>query len=131
MRRKWTPVLTAALLLLAFWGWRTWDGHFTPERWAETDEAHRGKLVDSLLDQYDGLVGLSQGEVEALLGPDTPGGQREEALTPEGSTVRPLLVYRAGGPPLGHVPGVPVRLSGGRPGDRGPAGGGLSACTER
>lgn len=131
MRRKWTPVLTAALLLLAFWGWRTWDGHFTPERWAETDEAHRGKLVDSLLDQYDRLVGLSQGEVEALLGPDTPGGQREEALTPEGSTVRPLLVYRAGGPPLGHVPGVPVRLSGGRPGDRGPAGGGLSACTER
>ena len=31
VKRKWSPVLTAALLLLAFWGWRTWDGHFTPE----------------------------------------------------------------------------------------------------
>ena len=28
-------VLTVGLILvLAFWGWRTWDGHFTPERWA-------------------------------------------------------------------------------------------------
>ena len=104
MKRKWFPVLTAALLLLAFWGWRAWDGHFTPERWAETDEAHRGKLVDSLLDQYGELVGLSRGEVEALLGPDTPGGQREEALTPEGREVRPLLVYRAGGRPWAMFP---------------------------
>ena len=63
-----------------------------------------GKLVDSLLEQYDGLAGMSQGEVEALLGSDTPGGQREEALTPEGREVRPLLVYRAGGRPWAMFP---------------------------
>ena len=32
MKRKWFPALTVALFLLALWGWRTWDGHFTPER---------------------------------------------------------------------------------------------------
>ena len=62
-------VLTVGLILvLAFWGWRTWDGHFTPERWADTPISQRGKLVDSLLEQYDGLVGMSQEEVVALLG---------------------------------------------------------------
>ena len=45
-------VLTVGLILvLAFWGWRTWDGHFTPERWADTPISQRGKLVDSLLEQ--------------------------------------------------------------------------------
>ena len=96
--------LCAALLLLALWGWQRWDGHFTPERWAETDEASRGKLVNSLLDQYDGLVGMSQGEVEALLGPDTPGEQRAERLTPAGSRTESLLVYRAGGRPWAMFP---------------------------
>ena len=43
-------------------------------------------------------------QVEALLGSDTPGGQREEALTPEGREVRPLLVYRAGGRPWAMFP---------------------------
>ena len=67
-------VLTVCLILvLAFWGWRTWDGHFPPERWADTPISQRGKLVDSLLEQYDGLVGMSREEVEALLGGDTPG----------------------------------------------------------
>ena len=104
VKRKWSPVLTAALLLLAFWGWRTWDGHFTPERWAETDEDHRGKLVDSLLEQYDGLAGMSQEEVVALLGGDIPGDQREESLTPEGNRMRDLLAYRAGGRPWAMFP---------------------------
>ena len=45
------------ILVLALWGWRTWDGHFTPERWADTPISQRGKLVDSLLEQYGGLVG--------------------------------------------------------------------------
>lgn len=56
-----------------------------------------GKLVHSLLEQYNGLVGMSQAEVEALLGSDADGEQVEEQLTTEGSTVRPLLVYQAGG----------------------------------
>ena len=42
--------------------------------------------------------------MEALLGADTPGGQWEEALTPEGREVRPLLVYRAGGRPWAMFP---------------------------
>lgn len=85
------------VLVLGFFLWKTWDGHFTPERWAETDGDQRGKLVYSLLEQYDGLVGMSRAEVEALLGGDTDGEQMEERLTTEGSTTRPLLVYRAGG----------------------------------
>ena len=98
-------VLTVCLILiLAFWGWRTWDGHFTPERWADTPISQRGKLVDSLLEQYDGLVGMSREEVVALLGGDTPGDQREESLTPEGNQMRDLLAYRAGGRPWAMFP---------------------------
>ena len=91
--------LTAGLLL-----WQNWDGHFTPERWARTDGSDRGKLVGSLLEQYDGLAGMSRAEVEALLGNDTDGEQTEERLTPGGSVVRPLLVYRAGGRPWAVFP---------------------------
>ena len=98
-------VLAACLLLaLAYWGWRAWDGHFTPERWAQTEEGDRGKLVESLLEQYDDLTGMTRSEVEELLGPDMPGEQREQALTPEGDWVRPLLVYRAGGRPWAMFP---------------------------
>ena len=97
--------LAAVLVLVAgFVLWRSWDGHFTPERWARTDGSDRGKLVGSLLAQYDGLIGMSRAEVEELLGSDTDGEQAEERLTPEGSVVRPLLVYRAGGRPWAMFP---------------------------
>ena len=92
------------LLVLALWGWLSWDGHFTPERWAQTEARERGKLVVSLLEQYDGLAGMSQEEVVALLGGDTPGDQREESLTPEGNQMRDLLVYRVGGRPWAMFP---------------------------
>ena len=92
------------LLVFALWGWQTWDGHFTPERWAQTEARERGKLVVSLLEQYDGLAGMSQEEVVALLGGDIPGDQREESLTPEGNQMRDLLVYRAGGRPWAMFP---------------------------
>ena len=92
------------LLVLALWGWLSWDGHFTPERWAQTEARERGKLVVSLLEQYDGLAGMSQEEVVALLGGDTPGDQREESLTPEGNQMRDLLAYRAGGRPWAMFP---------------------------
>ena len=62
------------------------------------------QLVVSLLEQYDGLAGMSQEEVVALLGGDTPGDQREESLTPEGNQMRDLLVYRAGGRPWAMFP---------------------------
>ena len=92
------------LLVLALWGWQTWDGYFTPERWAQTEARERGKLVVSLLEQYDGLAGMSQEEVVALLGGDIPGDQREESLTPEGNRMRDLLAYRAGGRPWAMFP---------------------------
>lgn len=90
-------LVVVLVLVLAFFLWKTWDGYFTPERWAKTDGDQRGKLVHSLLEQYNGLVGMSRAEVEELLGGDTDGEQTQERLTTEGSTVRPLLVYRAGG----------------------------------
>ena len=97
-------IVVVLVLILGFFLWKTWDGHFTPERWAETDGDQRGKLVHSLLEQYNGLVGMSQAEVEALLGGDTDGEQMEERLTTEGSAIRPLLVYRAGGRPWAMFP---------------------------
>ena len=102
--KRYRVLLGIVLLIVAFFCWRTWDGHFTPERWAKTDGEHRGKLVHSLLEQYDGLVGMSRAEVESLLGSDTNGEQVEERLTTEGSTVRPLLVYQAGGRPWAMFP---------------------------
>ena len=39
---------------------------FTQARWEELDD--RGVLVDSLLEQYDGLEGMDLAEVQALLG---------------------------------------------------------------
>ena len=39
---------------------------FTQARWEELDD--RGVLVDSLLEQYDGLEGMGLAEVQALLG---------------------------------------------------------------
>ena len=97
-------IVVVLALVLGLFFWRSWDGHFTPERWARTDENQRGRLVHSLLEQYDGLVGMSRAEVEALLGSDTDGEQTEERLTPEGNVTRPLLVYRAGGRPLAMFP---------------------------
>ena len=97
-------IVVLLVLVLGFVLWKTWDGHFTPERWAKTDGDQRGKLVHSLLEQYNGLVGMSQAEVEALLGGDADGEQIEERLTTEGSTVRPLLAYQAGGRPWAMFP---------------------------
>lgn len=97
-------IVVLLVLILGFVLWKAWDGHFTPERWAKTDGDQRGKLVHSLLEQYNGLVGMSQAEVEALLGSDADGEQVEEQLTTEGSTVRPLLVYQAGGRPWAMFP---------------------------
>lgn len=89
-------LLVAALLFL---GWRQYDRRFTPERWAETEISRRGKLVDSLLEQYDGLEGMTQAEVVALLGADTEGMQVRETFRPDGSRERtPMLVYAAGRP---------------------------------
>ena len=102
--KKHKKLLVFLALVLGFLLWRRWDGHFTPERWARTDGSSRGKLVHSLLEQYDGLTGMSRAEVEELLGGDTDGEQYEERLTPEGSVTRPLLVYRAGGRPWAMFP---------------------------
>ena len=60
--------------------------------------------MDSLLEQYGGLVGMSREEVVALLGGDTPGEQRIETQTSEGTTERWALVYAAGGRPWAMVP---------------------------
>ena len=95
-RLKILSVLLAAALL--FLGWRQYDRRFTPQRWAETDIDHRGKLVDSLLEQYNGLEGMTRAEVEELLGSDTDGMQVRETYHPDGTRERiPALVYAAGG----------------------------------
>lgn len=84
--------LIAALLLLA---WRQYDRHFTPERWADTDISRRGKLVESLMEQYNGLEGMTRGEVEALLGTDDD----EMRVRESGSdAAKIVLVYAAGRP---------------------------------
>ena len=102
-RLKILSVLLAAALL--FLGWRQYDRRFTPERWAETDISHRGKLVDSLLKQYDGLVGMTQAEVEELLGADTDEMQVQETFYPDRSSEKtPMLVYAAGGRPWAMFP---------------------------
>lgn len=85
------------LLTVLFLGWRRYDRQFTPRRWAETDVDRRGKLVNSLLKQYD-LVGMTQAEVEELLGADTEGTQIAEKLLPDGSSKKiPMLCYEIGG----------------------------------
>lgn len=97
----------AIFLILAalFLGWRRYDRHFTPQRWAETDIDHRGKLVNSLLKQYDGLVGMTREEVEQLLDADTDGEQIAERLLPDGNSEKiPMLVYEVGGRPWAFFP---------------------------
>ena len=84
--------LIAALLLLA---WRQYDRHFTPERWADTDISRRGKLVESLMEQYNGLEGMTRGEVEALLGTDDDEMRVRES---GGDAAKIVLVYAAGRP---------------------------------
>ena len=102
-RLKILSVLLAAALL--FLGWRQYDRRFTPERWAETDSSHRGKLVSSLLKQYGGLVGMTQAEVEKLLGADTDGTQVQKTFYPDRSSEKtPMLVYAAGGRPWAMFP---------------------------
>ena len=86
------------ILAALFLGWRRHDQHFTPQRWAETDIDHRGKLVNSLLKQYDGLVGMTREEVEVLLDADTEREYIEERLLSDGSSEKiPMLVYEIGG----------------------------------
>lgn len=99
-------IFTAFLILaVLFLGWRRYDQHFTPQRWAETDIDHRGKLVNSLLRQYDGLVGMTREEVEELLDADTDGEQNAERLYPDGSSEEtPMLVYEIGGRPWAVFP---------------------------
>ena len=93
--KRLSAFLLIAVLLL---GWRQYDRHFTPERWAETDIGHRGKLVNSLLEQYNGLEGMTRAEVEELPGADTEGMQVRETYHPDGTRERvPELVYAAGG----------------------------------
>ena len=95
-RHRWLSVFL--VLLVLYLGWSRYDSHFTPRRWAETDISHRGKLVDSLLRQYNGLEGMSRAEVESLLGADTDGMQVRETFRSDGSSEKvPLLVYAAGG----------------------------------
>lgn len=89
------------VISVLFLGWRRYDGNFTPERWAETDISHRGKLVDSLLKQYDGLVGMTRAEVEELLQSDMEGKQMEERLD---GRQTPMLVYPIGGRPWAAFP---------------------------
>lgn len=62
--RRQAVLLWGALLFCAvFYG----RHHFTPARWAAMH--NRGNLVGSLLRQYDGLVGMREAELDALLGP--------------------------------------------------------------
>ena len=68
--RKYKKTTAFFLLIAALWCWRAYDGHFTPQRWAKTDIDQRGRLVNSLLRQYDGLAGMEGEEVVALLGWD-------------------------------------------------------------
>lgn len=93
------------MVALLFLGWRQYDRHFTPERWAEADIGHRGKLVDSLLEQYNGLEGMTRAEVEELLGADIEGDQMEERFLPGGgSEKRSMLIYAVGGRPWALFP---------------------------
>lgn len=90
-------LLGGLALVLAVWCWQSRNSRFTPERWAAAGEGGRAAMAEDLLEQYDGLAGMTREEVLALLGPDTGGGQREERLTLTGSQVRELLVYPLGG----------------------------------
>lgn len=96
--RRHKKIVIFLCLAVLFLGWRRYDQHFTPQRWAEAGISHRGKLVNSLLKQYDGLVGMTREEVEDLLGADTEGEQIAERLLPDGSSEKiPMLVYEIGG----------------------------------
>ena len=85
------------VLVTLFLGWRRYDRHFTPQRWAETDIDHRGKLVRNLLMQYN-LEGMTQEEVEALLGTD---GRRVQEILHPGENPEKIfsMTYAAGGRP--------------------------------
>ena len=65
-----------------------------------------------------GWLGMSREEVVALLGGDTPGEQRIETQTYEGTTERWALVYAAGGRPWAMFPEYLYIYLEGRPGDR-------------
>lgn len=97
---KFAPVLL--LILLLFLGVGRTRQQFTPEKWLEAGPNRRGKLVESLLEQYNRLEGMSRREVEALLGPDQEGEQSvENGMTGEQI---PVLVYPAGGRSLSGLP---------------------------
>ena len=103
--RSWKKPACALAAVLLLLGWNRYDRQFTPRRWAESGPARRGKLVHSLLEQYNGLEGMTRAEVEALLGPDTEGEQWESELRPDGSwSHTPVLIYRAGGRPWAFFP---------------------------
>ncbi len=61
----------------------------------EEGQDRRGNLVESLLEEYNHLEGMTRLEVEELLGPDQEGEQCAE----DGATGRriPMLVYPVGG----------------------------------
>ena len=57
-----------AVLLLAWLGVRTWWAEFTPEKWSAYPD-HRASMTADLLED-DALLGMTEEEVTALLGPN-------------------------------------------------------------
>lgn len=74
----WKRALFVIVLMVAFavpvgcWT-RTLDVRFTPQRWKNCEERDRFRLTESLKEQYD-LVGMSEAQVEELLGPGRVAG---------------------------------------------------------
>ena len=97
-RKIWLWALAALALAAALLVWRHGDRTFTPEGWAAADLSRRGLMVESLLEQYDGLVGMTYEQVTGLLGTDLEGEQTEERFLPTGGReLTQMLVYPAGG----------------------------------
>lgn len=61
------------LLLAAGYGLDRWRRTYTPDKWASAPD-ERLDILDDLLGKYD-LVGMTEGQVVALLGPEDGEGQ--------------------------------------------------------
>lgn len=73
-KRIWAVLALCGVLL--FSGAFYCRHHFTPARWASL--GHRGNLVGSLLRQCDGFAGMTEAELDALLGPVSTGNWQGE-----------------------------------------------------